>query len=85
MNHPISSDLEHNSGGDDGKLRRLTGVIGGLIGAGGWTQTGPTCLDIPDMDIGDDLEIDDELGAQAETLAQGGIQVAAAYLGDGDE
>ena len=51
----------------------------------GWTQTSSTCLNIGDMDVGDNLEVDDELGAQAAEIAQIDVQVAAAHLGGDDE
>ena len=84
INRWIAADLEHNPG-EGGKPKGLTGTLGSLEGMAGWTQTSSTCLNIGDMDVGDDLEVDDELGAQAAEIAQIDVQVAAARLGGDDE
>ena len=75
MNSWISADLEHNPG------TGLTGKLGALGGIQNWTSTATDCCNIGDMDVGDDVDIDDEEGVRAEALAQEDVQVAAANLG----
>lgn len=83
MNHWIAADLKHNPG-DDGRPRGLTGEMGQLGGAEGWTRTDPTCTDIHDIDVGDGTDIVHSLGEEAENIAQECIEVAAAHIGGGD-
>ena len=83
MNHWIAADLEHNTG-DDGRSRGLTGEMGQLGGAAGWTRTDPTCTDIDDINEGDGTDIVHRLGEEAEIIAQECIEVAAAHIGGGD-
>ena len=75
MNSWISVDLEHNPG------KGLTGKLGALSGVQNWTSTAIDCCNIGDMDVGDDVDINDDEGARAEALAQEDVQVAAANLG----
>ena len=74
MNSWISADLEHNPG------TGLTGKLGALGGDMNWTSTTENCCNIGDMDVGDDLDVNDEEGARAEAIAQEDVQVAAANL-----
>ena len=60
----------------------LTGKLGALGGVQNWTSTAADCCDIDDMDVGDDMDInDEEEGVRAESIAQEDVQFAAANLG----
>ena len=61
--------------------RSSLGKLGALGGIQNWTSTATDCCNIGDMDVGDDVDIDDEEGVRAEALAQEDVQVAAANLG----
>ena len=69
MNSWIIADLEHNSGAG------LTGNLGALGGVKNWMTFRVDCCDIGDMDVGDELDINDALGQQVETIAQEDLQV----------
>ena len=56
----------------------LTGKLEALGGVENWTSTAENCCNIGDMDVGDDVDVDDEEGARAEAIAQEDVQVAAA-------
>jgi len=79
MNYWINADLEHNPG------KGLTGTLGALIGVEKWTSSAADCCNTDDMDVGADIDIDDDVGAAAEAIEQQDVQVAAAYLGGADE
>ena len=82
--HWIAADVDHHPGGGAAK-KGVSGTLGSLAGASEWTKSDETCLDIPDMAVGDDLDINDDLGAQVAVIAQADIEVAAAHLGGADE
>lgn len=83
MAHWIAADVDHNPGGG-ATPKGVSGALGSLVGAAGWTKSDATCLDISDMAVVDDIDIDDALGEQAAVIAQGDIEVAAAHLGGAD-
>ena len=83
MAHWIAADVDHNPGGG-ATPKGVSGALGSLVGAAGWTKSDATCLDISDMAVADDFDIDDALGEQAAVIAQGDIEVAAAHLGGAD-
>jgi hypothetical protein len=74
MNSWISADLEHNPG------TGLTGKLGALGGVENWTSTAGNCCNIGDMDVGDDVDVNDEEGTRAEAIAQEDVGVSAANL-----
>ena len=74
MNSWISADLEHNPG------TGLTGKLGALGGIQNWTSTATDCCNIGDMDVGDDVDVNDEEGTRAEAIAQEDVGVSAANL-----
>jgi len=78
-----SADIDHHPGGGAAP-KGVSGTLGSLVGAG-WTASDETCLNISDMAVGDDLDINDDLGAQVAVIAQVDIEVAAAHLGGADE
>jgi hypothetical protein len=58
----------------------VSGGLGSLVGASGWVTIEETCLDNPDMAVGDDMNIPDiDAGggdlAQVGVIAQGDIEV----------
>ena len=48
----------------------LTGKLGALGGIQNWTSTATDCCDMGDMDVGDDVNINDEEEVRAEAIAQ---------------